>query len=233
MARLLTVTAGLALLAVLFAGCGGGGDDHVKVEASLRDYFGTVIGEETGFPIGLGVPRVRHKACKDQHVKVQKGQVLYAGPVSARFPEEVALWSCVVTLGRLAQLATVAVTGSTDVVWAKPFPLVFVQDRGGQLVYAPDEIGLGASTSIDRLKWTGYGTPFAVGRGRFPQNDCTPSCADGKITWRPATVRLKSPALCQGKLAYMLMAISVPGISSFDGHYDPVSAQIGATREAC
>jgi hypothetical protein len=104
MARLLTVAAGLALLAVLFAGCGGG-DDHAKVEASLRDYFDTVLPEETAFPLGLGVPRVRHNACKDEHVKVPRGKLLsdVAGLWRARFPEEVALWSCVVTVGSLVQ----------------------------------------------------------------------------------------------------------------------------------
>jgi len=48
MARRLTVTAGLAFVAVLFAGCGGdgGGDDRAKVEAGLRDWFGTVRPDE-------------------------------------------------------------------------------------------------------------------------------------------------------------------------------------------
>lgn len=135
MARLLTVAAGLALLAVLFAGCGGG-DDHAKVEASLRDYFDTVLPEETAFPLGLGVPRVRHNACKDEHVKVPKGKLLsdVAGVWRARFPEEVALWSCVVTIGSLVQPTTVAVRGSTEVVWAVALPFeglvmnIFLQD---------------------------------------------------------------------------------------------------------
>jgi hypothetical protein len=85
---------------------------------------GGVNPEATGFPLGVGVPRVRHKACTDQHVKVQKGQVLsdVAGMWRARSPEEVALWSCVVTVGGLAQQATVAVTGSAEVVWALALP---------------------------------------------------------------------------------------------------------------
>jgi hypothetical protein len=125
MERLLTVTAGLALLAVLFAGCGGGGDDHAKVEASLRDYLDTVLPDETGLPLGLGVPRVRRDACKDGHVKVPKGKLVSApgGLWSARSPEETELWSCVVTVGSLAQPTTVAVTGSTKVVWALGLPL--------------------------------------------------------------------------------------------------------------
>jgi hypothetical protein len=116
--------AALALTAMLFAGCGGGGDDRVKVEDSLRDYLGTIDLSQSSFPVGAGVVlRVRHKACTDQHVKVQRGQVLSVpGMRRARFPEQVALWSCVVTFGSLALPTTVAVTGSTEVVWAVALP---------------------------------------------------------------------------------------------------------------
>jgi hypothetical protein len=125
--------AALALTAVLLTACGGGAAvDGAKVEDSLRDYLGAINSEQSSFPqssfpVGAGVPRVRHKACTDQHVKVQKGQVLsgvggVAGMWRARFPEEVALWSCVVTFGSLAQPTTVAVTGSTEVVWAVVLP---------------------------------------------------------------------------------------------------------------
>jgi hypothetical protein len=64
-------------------------------------------------------------SCKDGHVKVQKGKLVsdMAGIWRARFPEEVALWSCVVTVGSLARPTTVAVTGSTKVVWAVALPL--------------------------------------------------------------------------------------------------------------
>jgi hypothetical protein len=120
--RFLCVT--LALTGVLLTGCGSG-DDRAQVEDSLRDYLGTMNPEQTSFPVGAGVLRVRHMSCKDGHVKVQKGQVLsdLAGVWRARFPEEVALWSCVVTVGSLARPTTVAVTGSTKVVWAVALPL--------------------------------------------------------------------------------------------------------------
>jgi hypothetical protein len=170
MARLLTVPAGLALLAVLFAGCGGGGDDHAKVEASLRDYFDTVHADETGFPLGLGVPRVRHNACKDDHVKVPKGKLLSdaAGLWRARFPEEVALWSCVVKIGNLAQPTTVAVKGSTEVVWAVGLPLdAFVRDTAtyaGITCDWPRTIRrLGPSVAVCHLA-TGPGLAVAVAR---------------------------------------------------------------------
>ena len=114
----------LALTGVLSAGCRSG-DDRAQVEDSLRDYLGTVNPEQTSFPVGAGVPRVRHMSCKDGHVKVQQGQVLsdMAGIWRARFPEEVSLWSCVVAVGSLARPTTVAVTGSTKVVWAVALPL--------------------------------------------------------------------------------------------------------------
>jgi hypothetical protein len=119
------LAAALALTAMLLAGCGGGADPGAKVEDSLRNYLGNVRPEETGFPLGAGVPRIRHKACTDGHVKIPKGKLL-SDPVGlhkARFPEDVALWTCEVTLGNLIQPATVAVTGSTEVVWAVGLPL--------------------------------------------------------------------------------------------------------------
>jgi hypothetical protein len=114
----------LALTGVLLVGCGSG-DDRPKVEDSLRDYLGAMNPEHSSFPVGAGVPRVRHMSCKDEHVKVQKGKLLSdaAGIWRARFPEEVALWSCAVTFGSLAQQTTVAVTDSTKVVWAVALPL--------------------------------------------------------------------------------------------------------------
>jgi hypothetical protein len=114
--------AALALTAMLLAGCGGRADPGAKVEDSLRDYLSTAHPEETGFPLGAGVPRISHKACRDGHVKVPKGKLLSdrVGLHKARFPEEVALWTCVVTFGDLTQQATVAVTGSTEVVWVLP-----------------------------------------------------------------------------------------------------------------
>lgn len=120
--RFLCVT--LALTGVLLAGCGSG-DDRARVEDSLRDYLGAMNPERTSFPVGAGIPRVRRNACKDGHVKVQKGELLSdaAGLWSERFPEDVALWSCVVTFGSVVQQATVAVTGSTKVVWAVALPL--------------------------------------------------------------------------------------------------------------
>jgi hypothetical protein len=90
MARLVTVTGGLALVAVLLAGCGGGGDDRATVEAGLRHYLSSIdtqacLGSrfcgQGAFPVGAGVPRVRENSCKKIHI---------------------GSWSCVVSFGRTA-----------------------------------------------------------------------------------------------------------------------------------
>ena len=76
--------AALALAAVLLAGCGGGADPGARVEESLRNYLGTVNPDETGFPVGAGLPRVRHNACRDGHVKNPKGSFSRTAPGSGK-----------------------------------------------------------------------------------------------------------------------------------------------------
>jgi hypothetical protein len=113
MARLLTV-AGLALTAVLLAGCGGGGgDDQAKVEASLRHFISGMPPEGGAFPIGAGPPRVRDNGCKDRHVTTKSGQVYEFHSATVYLPAGLALWSCVVTFRNGLKLpADVAVKGS-------------------------------------------------------------------------------------------------------------------------
>jgi hypothetical protein len=121
LARILVVALVLALTAVLFVGCGGGGDDRAKVEASLQDYLDDEVPVEVPqFPIGAGVPQVRENGCKDRHVKTKKGQYLSSRNVYARMGEGLALWSCVVRFGTLALPVLVAVVDRTDVAWAIP-----------------------------------------------------------------------------------------------------------------
>ena len=128
----LLLAAALALTTMLLAGCGGSADRGAKVEDSLRNYLGTKSPEETGFPVGAGLPRVRHNACRDGRVKGPKGKLLSdrSGFWKAKFPEDVALWACVISFGKLAAPSTVAVTGSNKVVWAVPVPLEGFIDSG-------------------------------------------------------------------------------------------------------
>jgi hypothetical protein len=123
MAMLLTATAGLALIAVLFAGCGGGGgDDAAKVEAGLRDYLATMNPEDTDFPQGAGVvPRVVPNSCKEQHFRPLPRE---ARPLPARkLPsKKFADWTCVLRFGKVAMHAALLVDDTIKVVHAMVAP---------------------------------------------------------------------------------------------------------------
>ena len=109
---LVFLSAALALAAMLLAGCGGS-DDRAKVEASLRDYIGTLGPEHGAFLIGGGPPRVKNHGCKDRHVTTKRGQVHSFYSATAILPEGLALWSCVVTFRNSLTLPVdVAVKGS-------------------------------------------------------------------------------------------------------------------------
>src|SRR5207244_3063903 len=88
----------LALTAMVFIACGGGGaDDGAKVEASLQHYLRTPYPPQTHsavdlfpdglFLIGAGPPRVMENSCK----KIHTGKVPVARPgevlPAARVPE--------------------------------------------------------------------------------------------------------------------------------------------------
>jgi hypothetical protein len=95
----------LAVTVVLLAGCGGGGDDQAKVEASLQRYLVSLVPADGPFPIGAGPARVKDDACKDRHMEDGKGY---------------ALWACVVKFGAYPMPVVVAVDDDTEVVTALP-----------------------------------------------------------------------------------------------------------------
>jgi hypothetical protein len=113
--RRVTVAATLALTAVLLAGCGGGGDDQAKVEASLRRYLVGLPPDQNPFPMGAGAPRVQDNSC------VKRG----TPPIRSRtwMPLPGTYWQCVVKFGTRPMLATIVVDNSTEVVAAGPKPL--------------------------------------------------------------------------------------------------------------
>ena len=118
MVRLVLVATSAALTMMLFAGCGGGsGDDRAKVEAALQHYIvGLVPDDFSPLPVGAGTPRVKDNSCKDRHVKVEAGHVMWSRIVTFKMGIDVALWTCVVKLGTIAIPVNVAVDESTEVV---------------------------------------------------------------------------------------------------------------------
>jgi hypothetical protein len=111
----------LALLAVLLAGCGGGGNSSAKVDASLRKYISSQTPEDSIFPVGAGPPRVRDNACEDRHastdVSTKRWEAVESRTASRIFPFRVAFWSCVVRFKNLSMPVIVALDDSKRVVW--------------------------------------------------------------------------------------------------------------------
>jgi hypothetical protein len=101
----------LALTAVLLAGCGGGGDDQAKVEASLEHYLVRLGPQDAGLPIGAGTPRVKDKGC----FKLEGAAWPGYGPRPRG-----ALWQCVIEFETFAMPVTLAVDESNEVVAAVP-----------------------------------------------------------------------------------------------------------------
>jgi len=114
----------LIIGAVLVTACGSRGDDHAKVEASLRSYFSTLdpkacldsaYCDQGVFPLGAGFPQVRKDSCKKIHTP---GRPL---PPPGN-PRGLSAWSCVITFahGKSALPVAVGVRGSSEVYSAVP-----------------------------------------------------------------------------------------------------------------
>ena len=127
------VAATLALTLVLLAGCGGGGNDQAKVEADLQRYMLGMPPEQTGFPMGLGSPKVKAGSCRDRNVRVEKRDVMWS---STRFGVPVgtggALWGCVVKLGTYVTQVHVLVVDRTTVVREWQGELIRTKCMAGQ-----------------------------------------------------------------------------------------------------
>jgi hypothetical protein len=125
MARLVTVTEGLALVAVLLGGCGGGGDDQARVEVSLRHYFSTIYPEDSVFPYGAGPPRVKDKGCvklEPAPLTLPFDKVRVNGHVRLFTPRgrRVSFWHCAVSFGTYRPMRVAVLVDGTEVISAMP-----------------------------------------------------------------------------------------------------------------
>ena len=66
------------------------------------------------------------------------------------------------------------------------------------------------SVALIHLKWRGWGTSVARATGIWSSSDCTPSCATGKLTQRPARLTLSSPGLVSGRRVYRCFQVFPP-----------------------
>ena len=126
----------LALTAVVLVGCGGGGDDQGRVEASLRHYFSTLHPEDSSFPTGAGPPRVKDKGCvklEPAPLTLPFDKVRVNGHVRLFTPRgrRVSSWHCAVSFGTYRPMRVAVLVDGTEVVAAAPDPV------GGRVHQAP------------------------------------------------------------------------------------------------
>jgi hypothetical protein len=129
----------LLAVAVLLAGCGGGGraDDPAKVEAGLRQYLSTLDPFSSTFPTGSGPPHVKENSCKKVPTlqgrivrppkaqaprvrlpKLTKAQARFLRLLAGSSP-----WSCVVTFrGTYSLPVNVIAKANGEVLEAQPSP---------------------------------------------------------------------------------------------------------------
>lgn len=66
------------------------------------------------------------------------------------------------------------------------------------------------SVALVDLRWSGWGTSVARATGVWSASNCTPNCATGKRTTRPARLTLSSPGLVGGHRVYRCFRIDPP-----------------------
>lgn len=118
----------------------------------------------------------------------------------------------------LASVAALAVALVPTAVAAPVHPSV-VPDclgkphvRPARLVFSCADANFGARG----LRWTGWGSPFAAAVGVGYANDCTPTCAAGKLRdYRVVVVASGSERCPGGRRAYARLEIAFVGRSPF------------------
>jgi hypothetical protein len=93
-------------------------------------------------------------------------------------------------------------------VHAPPGSVVVVDVTGEDLI-APRELEFASDATLSHLRWTGWGSDVATGRGAVSLPDCTPSCAHGLRRRSPATIRLTRLQSCAGRRFYDAAEVTV------------------------
>ena len=64
------------------------------------------------------------------------------------------------------------------------------------------------SVALVHLEWSGWGSKVARATGVMSASSCNPSCADGKLTQRPAQLVLSDPGVVYGHRVYRCYQVS-------------------------
>lgn len=77
-----------------------------------------------------------------------------------------------------------------------------VRDLTGRATIRPRTLSVDNHDTALALRWRGWGTPRAVGTGRFRYTDCTPDCADARPRVTALQVFLTGTRRCFGRRWY-------------------------------
>lgn len=73
-----------------------------------------------------------------------------------------------------------------------------------------------ANFGVRKLKWTGWGEPFAAATGVAYANDCTPNCAAGHMHTYQAVLVVSGTQQCPGgRTAYSRVTVAFVGPSPY------------------
>lgn len=86
---------------------------------------------------------------------------------------------------------------------------VLVDVTGDDLVGGPPVVEFAKDGTLSDLRWTGWGSDPAIGRGSVGLLHCTPSCARGLRRTSAATIRLSRLKRCEGRRFYDAAEVTV------------------------
>ena len=86
---------------------------------------------------------------------------------------------------------------------------VVVDVTGDDLVGRPPVIEFAKDGTLSNLRWSGWGSDLAIGRGTVGLLECTPSCARGVRRASVATIRLTRLKRCEGRRFYDAAEVTV------------------------
>jgi hypothetical protein len=65
------------------------------------------------------------------------------------------------------------------------------------------------------LRWSGWGTARATGRGIAEANNCQPDCAEGTFSAHPVTIVLSRPVRWHADMVYSRASFSIPSLHDY------------------
>jgi len=79
---------------------------------------------------------------------------------------------------------------------------IAVADFSSRVVIAPSRMDVNKEQQLSRLRWSGWGSERAAGRGHVRTLICEPNCAQGLYEDSRAEIVLSAPKRCGGRRFY-------------------------------